>query len=240
MHLTALPAGIGEHSSSVSSIGRCVLARLGDVVAVAEDETICLEGTPAEYGYRVLSGLVRLSKLTADGRRCVLEFLLAGDLFGVEAGDIYTSTAEAAGPVLVARFLRSRAEAAAQHCPETARALRDAIAERLVHAHEKLLRLACLSATERTASCLLEMAERFGEEHEVTLPMRRADLADHLGLRPETLCRVLAGLRRRGAIAQPAANRIVVRSRILLEDAAMQGRRIAGLFGDTPEVHPVR
>jgi CRP-like cAMP-binding protein len=226
MHMAVLPQPVADPPCSAAGFDLGFLGHLGDVRALTDGEALHVEGQRATHGYRVLSGVVRLCKLTPDGRRCVLEFLLPGDVFGFEPGELHTTSAEAACPAVVARVPRGQAEAAALANPETGRALREAIAMRLTNAHLRMLRLACLSATERTASLLLEMADRLGEGGEVVLPMTRADLADHLGLRTETLCRVLAELRRRGAVGQPAPNRIAVRNRARLEEAAMQGRRV--------------
>ena len=69
-------------------------------------------------------------------------------------------------------------------------------------AHSRLMLLGRTSASERVASFLLEMAERLPERDDCTvdLPMMRADMADHLGLTIETVCRIFAHLRRDGTI----------------------------------------
>jgi CRP/FNR family nitrogen fixation transcriptional regulator len=70
------------------------------------------------------------------------------------------------------------------------------------------------TASERIASFLLEMIERLPNvrRNMLDLPMSRTDMADHLGLTIETVCRVLAHLRRDGTIA-------IERGRIAIHDA---------------------
>ena len=50
---------------------------------------------PADYIYQVIAGAVRIHKLMADGRRQIGAFHLAGDIFGLENGDLHRFTAEA-------------------------------------------------------------------------------------------------------------------------------------------------
>ena len=59
----------------------------------ARNQTIFNDGDEAEHAYKVISGVVRLCKHTADGRRQVAAFRLPGEYFGfMEAGD-YSFTA---------------------------------------------------------------------------------------------------------------------------------------------------
>jgi CRP/FNR family nitrogen fixation transcriptional regulator len=55
------------------------------------------------------------------------------------------------------------------------------------------------------------------------LPMSRTDMADHLGLTIETVCRVLAHLRRDGTIAINRAC-ITVRDAVALQQMASEPR----------------
>ena len=59
------------------------------------------------------------------------------------------------------------------------------------------------TATERIASFLLDMHRRSTsvDGRIVDIPMSRMDIADHLGLTIETICRNLAHFRRNGIVA---------------------------------------
>ena len=52
------------------------------VHSYAKDEEIFAEGDRAAFVYKVLSGVVRTSKLLSDGRRQIDAFHLTGDIFG--------------------------------------------------------------------------------------------------------------------------------------------------------------
>jgi CRP/FNR family transcriptional regulator len=53
----------------------------------------------------------------------------------------------------------------------------------------------------------------------ITLPMPRADIADHLGLTVETVSRCLTALRKRGLIALPGTYRVDILDRAGLQAA---------------------
>ena len=60
-----------------------------------------------------------------------------------------------------------------------------------------------MTAMERVASFLLDMDRHSTatDRRFVDVPMSRTDIADHLGMTIETVCRVLASLRRNGVVA---------------------------------------
>ncbi len=76
-------------------------------------------------------------------------------------------------------------------------------ANQLRAARERMILLSRKTALERIATFLEEMAARLPADsrRNITLPMSRMDIADHLGLTVETVCRGLTQLRRTGAIA---------------------------------------
>ena len=77
------------------------------------------------------------------------------------------------------------------------------------------------TAQERLASFLLQLLQRCGhadaDRPQFDLFMTRTDIADHLGLTLETVSRGLHQLKRRGVIALPTVNRVVVLDREALE-----------------------
>jgi CRP-like cAMP-binding protein len=194
-----------------------LLEQFGTTVSVAREREIHGQGEAANCCYRVVSGCVRLVKLMEDGRRQVGEFLLAGDLFGFDALDTYDFAAEAVSDVVLRRYPRRMVDALAESNMALARRLREIISTDLRSAHTRLLLLGRKTASERIASFLLEMSTRLQQDRPgvLDLPMSRTDIADHLGLTIETVCRVLAHLRRDEAIAIERGS-IAIRDRATL------------------------
>jgi CRP/FNR family transcriptional regulator, nitrogen fixation regulation protein len=166
----------------------------------------------ADYFYKVVSGSVRTYKIFDDGRRQIGGFYFAGDVFGLEVGEVHQFSAEAIDNCVVLLVKRSAVVALADRNGDTARQLWSFTAGELqrVRAHMLLL---IKSAEERVACFLLEMAGRLSTAEAVELPMSRQDIADYLGLTIETVSRTLTHLEAKAAIALPTSRRVVLRNR---------------------------
>jgi CRP/FNR family nitrogen fixation transcriptional regulator len=193
------------------------LEQLGSRRSFARDEEIYAEGDRADCWFKVVSGTVRICKLMADGRRHVAEFFYAGDCFGLDGANERIFAAEAVGEVIVMRFNRAATERLIDERPELARRMCNMTLRSLAHAQTRLLLLGRMTAPERVASFLIELAERRDVRRTLDVPMSRNDIADYLGLTIETVCRVLSAMKRDGAIAIPHPQRIEIRDREALE-----------------------
>jgi CRP-like cAMP-binding protein len=155
---------------------------------------------------------VRTYKILSDGRRQVGAFYLPGEVFGLEAGDEHTFSAEAVTESKILVIKRSALLSLAARDNQAANDLWTLTSCELGRAQGHVL-LLIKSAQERVASFLLEMARRNPETNEVQLPMSRQDIADYLGLTIETVSRTLTQLESSAAIELPSSRRIVLRNR---------------------------
>lgn len=202
-----------------------LLEQFGATVSVRRDGQIHGQGDQADYCYRILTGCARTVKLMEDGRRQIGEFLMAGDLLGFDALGTYDFACEAVSDVMLRRYPRRMVDALAENNVALTRRLRDMTSISLRMAHTRLVLLGRKTASERIATFLLEMAERLPETrpHVLDLPMGRTDIADHLGLTIETVCRVLAHLRRDGTVAIERGS-ITIRDGVALQQMACDAR----------------
>ena len=154
-------------------------------------------------------------KLMEDGRRQIGEFLMAGDLLGFDALDTYRFRRRGGDRRGAAALSAAHGRRAGGEQSGAGAAAAEAAAVSLRVAHARLVLLGRKTASERIASFLLEMAERLPQARPgvLDLPMSRTDMADHLGLTIETVCRVLAHLRREGTLA-------IERGSVTIRDAA--------------------
>jgi CRP/FNR family transcriptional regulator len=189
------------------------LPGIGITLTAEPGQTIVVEGDPIDHYYRMVSGTVRLYRSIADGRRQVIDFLSAGDCFGLTGVDCHVCSVEAVSRVVMIRYPRHLLESAVQSDPGLARRLFRLACADLGRAQEQMLLLGRKTAEERIASFLLRLAatgDGDAEQPVVTLAMSRLDIADHLGLTIETVSRTLSRFRRDGLIALPGRQEIAL------------------------------
>ena len=186
----------------------------GNVVSFARNETIFDEGEEITASYKVVSGVVRLCRLTEDGRRQIAGFRLPGDLIGMEWTGEYEMTAEAVRDVTVVRYARTRLDRLSEERPSVRDHVLAHLRLDLRAAQEHLIMLGCQSATERVAAFLLQLARRSGarEGDDIDMQLGRQDIADYLGLTLETVSRTFSEMTARGIIASPKRRHVVIKN----------------------------
>lgn len=192
--------------------------RVGTRMSYGRDEEIYAQDDEAEMIYRVVRGVVRTTRLTADGRRQVGDFYAAGDLFGLDPGPEHRFAAEALTDCDI-QVVRRSAVRAFSGDAELDRAILAATRHELERLQEHVMLLGRKSARERVASFLAGMAER-RPDAETELPMGRQDIADYLGLTIETVSRMLTQLQSEAIVEFPSTRRFHVRKWRALEALA--------------------
>jgi len=198
------------------------LDRAGTTVACRKGKTLVEEGDPAEYIFKVVSGAIRAVRLLADGRRYVASFHMPGDFLGLADGESYSHSFEALADASLIRYTRTSFEAMLDRNPGAGRSFFGILRKELSAAQDRLLLLGRKTAAERLASFLLSLADRNSGNNDagdgaIELPMNRSDMADYLGLRIETVCRLLTDLKHRRIIDLPGIHSVMVLRRDLLE-----------------------
>lgn len=155
----------------------------------------------------ILSGVVKLTKILADGRQQIVGLQFAPDFLGRPFQHERTIDAEAATGVGLCTFPKSAIDRLIADTPELEHMLLEQTLKELDEAREWMVTLGRKTAAEKVASFLLLIAshvdpEKQDDEGPVTfdLPLTRADIADFLGLTIETVSRQLTKLRKDGVI----------------------------------------
>jgi CRP-like cAMP-binding protein len=161
------------------------------------------QGDAARHAFEVVSGVLRVARMTEAGRRQVVAFAYPGDLVGLAGGRIHADECEAIADARARPVPRPGPEGPDPDPEDAARLAVAALAE-IERMQDHVVTLGRRSAVERVAAFLAGLAARAGRPAghgvELVLPMGRADIADHLGLTIETVSRSLTRLRGEGLI----------------------------------------
>lgn len=191
----------------------------GDITAYGvlnrfkRNQDICECGNDTDCWYRVVSGIACKYRIQDDGRRRIVDFYLPGDFFGFafEAKHMFSVQSIEDGTVIEV-YSRNNIEALADSDPAVSRLVRVsafATAERL---EQQILAVGTMSATEKVRAFLLHFRNRVDRagQNELVLPIARYDIADLLGLSPETVCRSFTDLRDQGVISLKGPRNITI------------------------------
>jgi CRP/FNR family nitrogen fixation transcriptional regulator len=189
-------------------------ARHGVRMTFHRNEEIFAQDDPVERLYRVARGVVRTSRVNADGRRQVGDFYYVGDVFGLEPGPLHRFGGEALEDCEIVVVRRSTVRAA-----ELDQAILEAQRVEMERLQDHVVMLGRKSARERVASFLVSIAQRGAQEH-ADLPMGRQDMADYLGLTIETVSRMLTQLQGEAIVEFPTSRRFQIRKWTALEALA--------------------
>lgn len=159
------------------------------------------ENQEANSYANIISGVVKLTKMMADGRQQIVGLQFAPDFLGrpfrIDSG----ITADAATDVNVCSFPKAVLERMIKETPELEHKLLEQTLKELDEARDWMLTLGRKTASEKVASFLYLIATHANPESDsdsasFQLPLTRSDIADFLGLTIETVSRQLTRLRK--------------------------------------------
>lgn len=175
------------------------------------------DGAKVERYANIMSGVIKLAKLTADGRQQIVGLQFAPDFLGRPFSEKSDFDVEAATDVRVCSFPREVLNKLTQESPELEHRLHAQTLKELDEARDWMLALGRKSAAERVAGFLCFIAEHINPDMDLEhggpvrfdIPLKRADMADFLGLTIETVSRQLTKLRQ-AKVIEIENNRTVI------------------------------
>ncbi len=166
-----------------------------------KDQMLFSQGDPTGGFYVLLSGRVKVMKLSQQGKSQILGVLGPGDTVGevpVFEGGTYPAYAQAMERCTTLFFPRDRFVALIKRNADLALGMMAILSRRLRRLTALAESLSLKEVPARVAQYLMDLREQQGEE--VILNAKKGEVAEMLGTTPETLSRVLSRFSAHGII----------------------------------------
>jgi CRP/FNR family transcriptional regulator, anaerobic regulatory protein len=193
-----------------SSFGRAGLLR-----SLAIGENLFFQGDEALSAHVLRDGWAFRYQSLEDGRRQIVDFVLPGDLIGVDRSPRMAYGVEALSICSWVSVSRERFHALLCDQPVLSINLMGQILAGQVRAFEQVTSVGRRTARERVACLLLDLARRSTKQGarcegtEIGMPLTQLHIGDALGLAAETVCRSLGELKSDGLL-QFSAGRLKI------------------------------
>ena len=183
------------------------LKAIGREKRCAKGELIFIEGQKTRGFFLVISGRVKVYKLSPEGREQILKLTESRETFAeaaIFAGDVYPASAQALEPSFLLFFPKDDFQRLLETHPRLSQGIIRDFARRLRHFASLVEELSLKDVASRLARFLLDAAEAGGLHStagvQIELKLSKRELASRLGTVPETLSRSLNRLSSAGAI----------------------------------------
>jgi len=186
---------------------QCIVSRAVQKVSFRKGEVLFLQGQSSSSLYSLTEGMVKICTISADGHEQIVGLSTPGNLLvGLQSinDDRYAYTGVAETTVRACKINHKVLLACIRKKGEIALRLLDALNAQLAHSRALMEVMGHKCAAAKIASFLLLMTP--GSEHgncNFPMPFSRMEMAGILGLSEETVCRLMASMKRAGAIYAP-------------------------------------
>lgn len=176
-------------------IGPAVISTLGSGDAVFR------QGDPATWFFIVIEGWVRLYHITPSGKEAVIYVFTKGESFAEAVaftGEAFPASADAVSDARIVRIPAAHIIKCIHDAPDIALAM---LASTSFHFHqllEQVTQLKVQSAVQRVAEFLISLCPSDVGPCTIALPYEKVLIAGRLGMKPESLSRAFATLKRKG------------------------------------------
>lgn len=158
-------------------------------------EIVFREGESSEALFIIQKGLIKLTKVSVDGKEQIIRLLFEGDFFGqfsLLQNENHYANAETLEETIICTIEKQPFIEALERSPNMALRFISALNNRLHHADEWMSLLSLMDVEQRLARVILLFSEKLALTNgQFTLPISKKDLASLIGTTPETLSRKL-------------------------------------------------
>lgn len=184
------------------------LARMVQERSFRKKEIIYLAGEPGNHVYLLKKGIVKISKVTGNGRELTLALLKPGEIFGeleaVGGEGTRDGQAEAHSDVFICVLNRNDLMSMMKSKPDLSIRLSKLIGFRRRVIENRMENLLFKSIPERLSALLAELLSQFGEKTtggmKINIPLTHEDLANLIGAARATVTETLNEFKKQGTI----------------------------------------
>ena len=165
---------------------------------VKRGDALYRAGDKFEALYAIRLGFLKSAVMSSDGREQVTSFHMSGDIVGLDglASMVYSSDLIALEDTEVCILHFARLEELSEEMPTWSSHFQMLLAREIERQNGVMLLLGSMHAEERLAAFILNLSQRFEQRgysrSEFVLRMTRAEIGSYLGLKLETVSRVLS------------------------------------------------
>jgi len=219
---------IKKHLSQVDLFNGLSMQQLEEVSSIVSDKTyqkgelIFADGDEGIGFYIVISGRVKVYKVSPDGKEQIMHIFASGQPFAevpVFEGSRYPANAEALEHSRLFFFPKKGFVELIQANPSLAMNMLASLSQRLKQFSNLIESLSLKEVPGRLASYLLYLSDKNGSIEEFELDIAKSQLASLLGTIPETLSRIFNKLSQKKFISIQGPQ-IAIRDRTGLEELA--------------------
>ncbi len=210
------------------------------VMSLKHGDCLFRQGDVSSAFFIIVDGWVKLYRLTLGGDEAIIHILTKGESVAEAVaftGSRYSATAEAVSNARVVRIPADYLVRCIHEMPDIALAIIASTSQRLHRLVQEIEHLKAQSGIQRVAEFLAALCPPGSGPHTITLPYDKTLIAGRLGLKPESLSRAFAKLRRVGV--EVRASHVIVRDVGKLRYLATNERvRISSALNGPPAAAP--
>lgn len=180
-------------------------------------EDIFTEGDAPEWFYIVLTGKVKVTKISHDGKEIILEIISPYDIFGgvaVLRNFPYPANAVAMEDSEILKISRKNLMRVVDRFPNIMYCIALQLGDRMKSSYDSLKNIALERVEARIAALLLKLGNKIGVETEegllIDMRLTKQDVADMVGTTVETSIRTFSKFKKEGLVADSDGKIIIL------------------------------
>jgi len=196
-----------EYDGCLNPAQLAYLRSFSSTIFIKKDDYVFQAGAPARHVFILLSGRIKLSRLSPQGRQIIQWFCLKNEFFGLSdilQSEYHALNAQASSDCAVVMIPASEFSKILVTSPDISLLIIEHLSRKLSTAGDLLLCFSSDTAPQKVVKLLLRLARRIGllfdNSIHIDMPLTHQELADMVGLCRQTMTTILNQFKQSGYI----------------------------------------